>query len=86
MTGQEYETHMGLVAGAVRVLLMVPLEELLGIVQHAETVGPILHPGEFQRGGGENLVVQRDVLEAALVLRRAAERHDPARTGSGGGR
>ena len=55
-------------------------------MQRAETVGPVLHPSEFRDGGAGNLVVQRDVLEAALALRRAAERHDPTRTGAGGRR
>jgi hypothetical protein len=84
VTGQEYETHMGLVASAIRVLLMVPLEDLLEVVGRAETVGPVLHPSEFRDRGADNLLVQRDVLEAALALRRAAKRHDPTRTGTGG--
>ena len=86
MTGEEYQTHMDLVTAAVRVLLLVPLQELLDVVQHAEAVGPILHADQFQHGGADNLLVQRDVLEAALAMRRAAERHDPTRAGAGGGR
>jgi hypothetical protein len=75
LTDAEYRTYMDLVAAACRMLIMVPIDELLGTVQHAETVAPILEPTAFLRGGGDNLAAQREILQAALRLRRVAERH-----------
>jgi hypothetical protein len=75
MTDAEYRTGMDLVSAACRMLLMVPIDDLLATVQHAETVGPILEPTAFLRGGGDNLAAQREILQAALRLRQVAERH-----------
>jgi hypothetical protein len=75
MTGLEYRAHMDLVMAACRLLLEVPIDELLATVERAETLAPIVEPTAFLRGGGENLVAQREVLEAAQRLRRVAERH-----------
>lgn len=83
MTGDEYRTHMDLLAAACRTLLLLPVDELLATVQHAETVGPILEPTAFLRGGGDNLAAQREVLEAAQALCRVAERYQAPRVGGG---
>lgn len=83
MTDVEYRVYMDLVVATCRTLLMVPVDELLATVQRAETVGPILEPTAFLRGGGENLVAQREVLEAAQRLRRIVERYQAPRVGGG---
>ena len=75
MTGADYRFGMDLVAAACRLLLVVPVDELLATVEHAETVGPILEPTAFLHGGGDNLAAQREILQAAQALRRVAERH-----------
>jgi hypothetical protein len=83
ITDAQYRTYMDLVTAACRVLLMVPVDELLAVVQRAETVGPILEPTAFLRGGGENLAAQREILQAAQRLRRIVERHQAPRVGGG---
>jgi hypothetical protein len=75
LTDAEYRTYMDLVTAACRMLLMVPIDDLLATVQHAETLGPILEPTAFLRGGADNLAAQREVLQAAQRLREVAERH-----------
>ena len=74
MNDAEYRMNMDLVASAARLLLLVPVAELLDIVNHSETVGPILEPTAYQRGGADRLHEQRQVLEAALVLQGVARR------------
>ena len=75
MTGAVYRANMDLVAAACRLLLLVPVDDLLATVRHAEAVGPVLDPTAFLHGGGKNLAGQREILEAAQRLRRVAERH-----------
>lgn len=70
----EYRSHMDLLAAASNILLMLPLVELRDTVEAAETLGPLLEPTAYQRGGSENLRDQRDLLDAAVRLKLVAER------------
>lgn len=74
LTDAEYRSHMDLVAAAVRMLRILPLQQLRDIVERAETLAPLLEPTAYQRGGADNLLDQRDILDAAIGLVRAAER------------
>lgn len=78
VTDAEYRMHMDLLAATGRLLLMVPVDELLQVVNLSETLGPILEPTAFLRGGAERLVEQRQVLEAAATLRNTIIRLWPA--------
>ncbi|HEV8653148.1 MAG TPA: hypothetical protein VG276_28080 [Actinomycetes bacterium] len=68
ITGEEFEQHMDLLAAAGRMLLLIPVDQLLDIVHRAETLGPILDPTTMQQGGFRRLHEQRRMLEAAQVF------------------
>jgi hypothetical protein len=74
MTGEEYRAAMDQLAFAVRCVQLLPLDEMREHLGKAETLGPILDPTAYQRGGADNLDDQRDILDAAYAVRRATER------------
>jgi hypothetical protein len=74
MTSDEYRMHMDLLAACGRMLLLVPVDQLLNIVSRSETLGPILEPTAMQQGGFRNLQEQRQMLEAAQTLRNTIVR------------
>lgn len=71
MTGAEYTAAMDRVMLAVALLAMEPLDDLLMMVERAETLGPLLEPTAYQRGGRRRLNEQRRILAAATALARA---------------
>lgn len=77
MSDNDYRGHMDVLASAGRSLLLVAetvdVPELLRIVNEAETLGPILEPTAYQRGGGTNLTDQRRFLEAIQAFQRACQ-------------
>ena len=68
MTSIEYESQLQRLAMAAQLIADVPIADLLNHVTHAETVGPIIEPTAWIRGGGDNLRDARDLLEAASPL------------------
>jgi len=68
MTSIEYEGQLQLLAMVAQLIADVPVADLLNHVTHAETLGPLLEPTAWIRGGGDNLQDARDLLEAAWPL------------------
>lgn len=74
MSDAEYRAGIDLVAAAVRILLLTPVDQMRVALGYAETLAPVLEPTAYQRGGADNLYDQREILEAAAGLVKAARR------------
>lgn len=70
LTAIEYESHLQRLAMAAQLVADVPIAELLNHITHAETIGPLLEPTAWIRGGGDNLRDARDLVEAAAPFVR----------------
>jgi len=68
MHDSEYVDQMNTIMVAVQLLSTSPVEELREIVSKVETLGPILEPTAYQRGGHKRLYEQRRVLDAVANL------------------
>lgn len=68
MTSIEYESQLQQLGMVAQLIADVPIADLLNHVTHAETLGPLLEPTAWIRGGGDNLRDARDLLEAAQPL------------------
>ncbi len=64
----EYKAHLHKLALAAAVISDVPIGELQNFMIHAETLGPILAPSEWIRGGADNLREHNDLVRAAAPL------------------
>jgi hypothetical protein len=74
LDGEQYRLWMDALVETFRPVQLVPLDEMREHLGRAETLGPILEPTAYQRGGADNLDDQRDILNAAYAVRRATER------------
>jgi len=85
LTAEQYQAAMDLLAQAFRMVQLVPVAALRDHLSRAETLGPMLDPTAYMRGGRENLEDQADVIKAASAVMNALERiakrrgleHDP---------
>lgn len=68
---RDYVQWMDMLLITLRPLLLMPLAELANAVERAETLGPLLEPTAYMRGGADNLMAQRRIIDAALALQRA---------------
>lgn len=68
MTNDEYAAHMDALVIATHLIAYLPLGELRRCVEVTETLGPILEPTAYQRGGHKHLYEQRRLLDAAITL------------------
>ena len=68
MEAIEYESSLQRLSMAAQLVADVPIADLLNHVSHAETLGPLLEPTAWIRGGGDNLRDARDLIEAARPL------------------
>lgn len=73
----DFKSAMDRVMLAVSLLRLEPIDELREMVERAETLGPILEPTAYQRGGGTNLYHQRLILDAVANLARVADKIAP---------
>jgi hypothetical protein len=74
MTDIEYRGHLQRLALISTLVADVPIAELHNHVTHAETLGPILEPTAWIRGGADNLTDARDLIDAAAPLVSFGER------------
>lgn len=79
----EYPMLLDLLTSATRTIMLLPLQAMSNFVGHAETIGPILEPTAYARGGGRNLADQAALIEAAIGLQRAAEKITGLTSGGG---
>lgn len=70
----DHRATLDALAALTRSINLLPLDEALDTVARAEALGPILDPTAFLHGGINNLQDQRELIEAALGLQRAAGR------------
>lgn len=70
ITNETYAEEMNGVVLAVQMLAQSPVDELLALVQQAETLGPILEPTAYMRGGSKRLYEQRRMLTACAEVVR----------------
>ncbi len=67
MTEDDYRTQMDWVITAPQIVRRAPIDELLEIVNKADTLGPVLDPTAYRNGGMlrvEQRVTHRDLMEA----------------------
>jgi hypothetical protein len=71
MTGDEYTETMDVAVAAARMLLALgdDLDQARATSMRAETLGPILEPTAYLRGGADNVGDQLRFLDAAIHLR-----------------
>lgn len=74
LSAAQYEAGLEMLAQAFRLVQLVPIEPLREHLSKAETLGPILDPTAYMRGGRERLQDQRDVIEAAAAVWKAVDR------------
>lgn len=86
ITNDNYADEMSAVVIAVGVLTACRVDELLAIVDKAETLGPILEPTAYQRGGHERLRKQRRLLGACADLLRVWEQIEKENAAEDGAR
>ncbi len=70
MTAIEYQSHLQRLAMAAQLVSNTPIADLLYHITHVETVGPLLEPTAWIRGGADNLRDARDLVEAAAPFVR----------------
>lgn len=63
MKQDEYSACMGAAEGVARMLLLLPLGDMLEAINRAETLGPILDPTLYLRGA-RGLEQQKQVIRA----------------------
>ncbi len=68
MTAIEYEGYLERLSMTAQLIADVPIANLLNHVTTADTLGPILEPTMWMRGGADNLREARDLLDAAAPL------------------
>ncbi len=68
MTEHEYKAYLHRLALAASVISDVPIAELRNYLTHAETLGPILEPTAWIRGGADNLAEHGRLVGAAGPL------------------
>lgn len=74
MSGDEFKTAMDRISLVVGLLREEPIDRLVGMVDWAQTLGPLLEPTAYMRGGGDNLRDQAEILHAAAALVAASDR------------
>ena len=74
LTEHEYKAHLHRLALAAKVISDIPIAELRNFITHAETLGPILEPTAWIRGGADNLREHEELVRAAGPLVAFGER------------
>jgi ApbE superfamily uncharacterized protein (UPF0280 family) len=62
-----------LLTAACRMLGVLPLAAMAAANEAMQTLGPILEPTAYVRGGGQNLHDQRRIIDAALALQQVCQ-------------
>lgn len=70
----QFKAEMDLLVGSMHVVQFVELGPLWEWLEKAETLGPILDPTMYMRGGADNLADQREILQAAQAVQGALDR------------
>lgn len=68
LTSIEYKSHLSRLSMVAQLVADVPIADLLNHVSVCETLGPLLEPTAYIRGGSDNVRDARDLLEAASPL------------------
>lgn len=68
--GVLYVDLMKMFALHLQPLVATPLTQLIDVNERMQTLGPLLEPTAYQRGGAQNLHDQRRLLDAARALQR----------------
>lgn len=66
--GDGYLLFMDEIVRSCSTIARQPVGAMLALVDHAETVGPIIDPTRYLKGGGDSLAKQRRLLRAVLTL------------------
>lgn len=74
MTREEYQDTQANVLTIARIALLLPLEEFVAAIDHADAVGPILDPTLYRAGMGKMQQV-RELAVAVQRVQRIAGRH-----------
>lgn len=86
LTESGYRLTLDLVINAAQILVPLPLDRVLGTIDQADSIGPVIYPSEYQRAVySGSLQTQRQLVEAAIAFRKvledAVERLDPPTPG-----
>jgi len=75
MTNDEYVALMDMLTSQVRVISMLPIEEALEDLDRVESIG-FLYVAPLEWSAGlKNVADAKELLNAALTLKRIAQRH-----------
>jgi len=72
MTEDDYRIQMDWVVTAAQIVRRAPIDELLEIVNKADSLEPVLAPTAYRNGGMLHLEQQRQLLQAASLFCTAA--------------
>lgn len=75
MKEQEYHDNLKQIFEAAALILTLPLAEMADLMEHADSVGPILHPSEWIQAK-DNLDQHKTIVHALWSAQRQIE---PAR-------
>jgi hypothetical protein len=81
MSDVTYRTNLDMIASSIALLRLLPIVEMRQLVDEMQTLGPILEPTAYLRGGGDNLRDQAEVLTAVAALLAVVDRVE-ARAGA----
>jgi hypothetical protein len=66
--GEGYLLFMDDIVRSCSTIARQPVAAMLTLVERAETVGPLIDPSRYLKGGGDSLAKQRQLLRAVLAL------------------
>lgn len=72
MSGDEYKTYLSVVSNCARSLALVPVREMLDVIELSEAIGKILNPTLYH-ANADAMAEDKNVLMAALSLLRIGE-------------
>lgn len=70
---QQYPQCLEVLMGSCRALNLLPLAAMAQVNEYMQAIAPLVAPTEFKVRGGQNLIDQRRVIDAALALQRVCD-------------
>lgn len=70
MPVDEYVANLARLTSFCKLVQALPLDEMQSTNEHLQTIGPILDPTSYVRGGASNLNEQRRIINAARELQK----------------
>jgi hypothetical protein len=75
---QAYDDGLTMLFNQCRILAMLPLEDMLTALNHAEAIGPFIDPTLYREYlSTKNGAVIKELLKAALAVKRIVLKNQP---------